>query len=96
MSEMQRNYKDTIFRMIFQDRENLWSLYNAVNGTDCKAPEELGITTLENAVYMNMKNDISCVMDFSLNLYEHQSTVNEHPLKGFVLCFKNSPGAYKE
>ena len=26
-----RNYKDTIFRMLFSDRKNLPSLYNAVN-----------------------------------------------------------------
>ena len=28
-----RDYKDTIFRRLFQDRENLLSLYNAVNRT---------------------------------------------------------------
>lgn len=28
-----RNYKDTIFRKLFSDRENLLSLYNAINGT---------------------------------------------------------------
>ena len=26
-----RNYKDTVFRMLFSDRKNLLSLYNAVN-----------------------------------------------------------------
>ena len=26
-----RNYKDTIFRMLFSERKNLLSLYNAVN-----------------------------------------------------------------
>ena len=29
-----RNYKDTIFRMLFSDRKNLLSLYNAVNQSD--------------------------------------------------------------
>lgn len=52
-----RNYKDTVFRMIFSDRKNLLSLYNAVNGTSYKNPEELEIVTLENAIYMGMKND---------------------------------------
>ena len=28
-----RNYKDTVFRMIFSNAEDLLSLYNAVNGT---------------------------------------------------------------
>jgi hypothetical protein len=28
-----RKYKDTIFRMLFSDRKNLLSLYNAINET---------------------------------------------------------------
>ncbi len=75
--------------MIFKDKENLLSLYNGVNGTDYKDPEKMEITTLENALYMNMKNDISCVMDFSLNLYEHQSTVNPNiPLRDLFYVSK--------
>ena len=31
MPTTNRNYKDTIFRMLFSDRKNLLSLYNAVN-----------------------------------------------------------------
>ena len=33
-----RNYKDTVFRMLFSDRKNLLSLYNAVNQTDYRNP----------------------------------------------------------
>ncbi|MCM1258684.1 MAG: hypothetical protein NC307_12620 [Roseburia sp.] len=51
MNDMQRNYKDTVFRAVFKDKVNLLSLYNAVNGTDYKKVEELEITTLENTVY---------------------------------------------
>ncbi len=29
----QRNYKDTMFRMLFSEKRNLLSLYNALNGT---------------------------------------------------------------
>lgn len=84
MSEtnVQRNYKDTVFRMIFQERENLLSLYNALNGTDYTNVDDLEITTLENAVYMNYKNDISFVFAHELLLYEHQSTFNPNmPLR---------------
>ena len=78
----QRNYKDSIFRMLFKDKENLLSLYNALNKTDYTDVEGLEITTLENAVYMNYKNDVSFVFDFELMLYEHQSTVNPNiPLR---------------
>ena len=71
-----RNYKDTVFRMIFSDRKNLLSLYNAVNGTSYKNPEELEIVTLENAIYMGMKNDLAFIIATNLFLYEHQSTYN--------------------
>ncbi|MDE6687376.1 MAG: transposase [Lachnospiraceae bacterium] len=84
-SKARLHYKDTIFRMIFNDRENLLSLYNAVNGTAYTEAENLEITTLENAVYMNYKNDVSFVFGFELMLYEHQSTVNPNmPLRNLT------------
>ena len=79
---VQRNYKDSFFRMLFKDKENLLSLYNALNNTEYTDVTGLEITTLENAVYMNYKNDISFVFDFELMLYEHQSTLNSNmPLR---------------
>ncbi|MCH5258849.1 MAG: hypothetical protein J1F18_03795 [Lachnospiraceae bacterium] len=81
-TKVQRNYKDTIFRMLFKDKENLLSLYNALNGTDYTDVSGLEVTTLENAVYMNYKNDVSFVFDSELMVYEHQSTVNPNmPLR---------------
>ena len=77
-----RNYKDTIFRMIFSDRESLLSLYNAVNKRNYTNPDDLEIVTLENAIYMGMKNDLAFILDMNLYLYEHQSTVNPNiPLR---------------
>lgn len=77
-----RAYKDTIFRWIFSDRENLLSLYNAIAGKDYKDPEKLTIVTLENAVYMGIKNDLAFVLETGLYLYEHQSTYNPNiPLR---------------
>ena len=58
------------------------SLYNAVNHSDYKNPDELQVVTLENAIYMNMKNDQAFLLDMQLNLYEHQSTWNPNmPLR---------------
>lgn len=31
---VERNYRDTLFRMIFREPKELLKLYNAVNGTD--------------------------------------------------------------
>ena len=77
-----RKYKDTVFRMLFSDRKNLLSLYNAINGTAYKNPDDLEIVTLENAIYMGMKNDLAFIIDTNLFLYEHQSTYNPNmPLR---------------
>ena len=77
-----RNYKDTVFRMLFSDRKNLLSLYNAISGAHYDDPEKLEIVTLENAIYMGMKNDLAFIIDTNLFLYEHQSTYNPNmPLR---------------
>lgn len=84
-----RNYKDSVFRMIYQDKSELLNLYNAVNDTHYTDPKELEVVKLENAVYMSMKNDVSCVVDLRLNLYEHQSTVNPNmPLRDLFYVTK--------
>mgnify|MGYP004564161413 FL=1 len=79
---VKRPYKDTIFRMLYHDKENLLSLYNAMNGKKYTNPDELQIVTLDNAIYMGMKNDLAFIMDMNLYLYEHQSTYNPNiPLR---------------
>ena len=75
-------YKARIFEMLYSDKKELLDLYNAVNGTNYKDPEQLEINTLENAIYMAMHNDISFVIDMKVSLYEHQSTYSPNlPLR---------------
>ena len=82
MNYVNRKYKDTLFRALFSERKHLFSLYNAVNETNYTNEEDLEINTLENVIYLKMKNDISFLFGFSLNLYEHQSSVNPNmPLR---------------
>mgnify|MGYP000639645558 CR=1 FL=1 len=77
-----RKYKDTVFRMLFADKSNLLSLYNAMSGSDYHDPSKLQIITLENAIYIGMKNDLAFVIGTNLFLYEHQSTYNPNmPLR---------------
>ena len=81
-NQVYRSYKDRLFRMVFREKKELLGLYNAVNGTSCTDLEALTVVTLENAIYMNMKNDLAVVMDFYMDLYEHQSTYNPNiPLR---------------
>lgn len=78
MNELSVNvkYKDTVFRLLFKEKKRLLELYNAVNDTMYTDLDALEIVTLENAIYMSMKNDVSCMIDMRIQLYEHQSTVN--------------------
>ena len=78
-----KKYKDRVFRAVFKEKKDLLELYNALRGSDYKNPEELEINTLENAVYMKMKNDLSFLIKGEQNLCEHQSTINPNmPLRG--------------
>ena len=66
----------------FQTRRSLLSLYNAVTGRSYEDAKELEIVTLDNAVYMGMKNDLAFLLDLHISLYEHQSTKNPNmPLR---------------
>ena len=84
-----RTYKSTLFIMLFQDKHNLLELYNAVSGKHYTDPGILEINTLENAIYMTVKNDISFLIDGRLSLYEHQSTYNPNlPLRFLIYISK--------
>lgn len=39
--KVNRKYKDRLFRLVFSDKKDLLSLYNAVNGTDSIAQSPL-------------------------------------------------------
>ena len=81
-SPVNRLYKSRIFAMLYQDKKELLDLYNAISGKHYEDPELLEINTLENTIYMTMRNDLSFLIDFRLSLYEHQSTYSPNlPLR---------------
>ena len=86
--EIRKDYKDRLFKFIFGNPENKsWtlSLYNAMNGTTYTDPDALQFNTIGDAVYMGMKNDISFIVTFEMNLWEHQSTFNPNmPMRFFI------------
>ena len=90
MSEIKVNrcYKDRMFVKLFGNpayAQNALELYNAVNGTCYTDPEGLIFYTIENAVYMSMKNDVAVCFESILNLFEHQSTPNPNmPVRGLM------------
>ncbi len=89
-SRPERNYKDRLFKAIFgrtTQESKLWrlELYNALNGTSYTDPDALVINTIENVIYLTMRNDISFLVDSQMTLYEQQSTYNPNmPLRGLM------------
>lgn len=74
-----KRYKDTLFKLIFgneKHKEFTLALYNALNGTNYSNVDDVQINTLENVVYIKMKNDVSFVLGSTMCLYEQQSTYN--------------------
>ena len=68
-----RECKDKLFKFIFGNPDNKeWtlSLYNAVNGSAYTNPDDITLITIEDAVYMSMKNDVSfLIADCHWNRY---------------------------
>ncbi len=88
-THVNRTYRSTVFIMLFEEKENLLELYNAMSGKNYTDPELLEINTLENAIYMSIKNDVSFLMDGRLSLYEHQSTYSPNLPLRFLFYISN-------
>ena len=88
MSDVNREYKDRLFKFVFGHEEHKdWtlSLYNAINGTDYTNYDDIEFTTVADAVYMKMKNDVSFLISNTMNFYEHQSTINPNMPMRFLI-----------
>ena len=80
-----QKFKDSVFRMAFAEKKYQLELYNALNGSDYDDPEAVEVTTLEDTLFLGMRNDLSFIVGFSLNMYEHQSSKNLNmPLRGLI------------
>lgn len=75
MSNGNREYKSDVFSMLMEDKNNALSVYNVLNGTNLTNPDEVEIQTLDKGVSLTVRNDAAFVVDASLSVYEHQSTV---------------------
>ena len=87
MSTVNRKYKDSVFVDLFSEderaKENFLSLYNALHDTNLQLSCPVENIRLDNTLYMNIINDVSCLVDNKIIvLAEHQSTINENmPLR---------------
>lgn len=82
---IRRNHKDVMFIRLFHDKKNLLSLYNALNKSHYTDENELYINTLDDLIYISVKNDVSFIIGNYINLYEHQSSFCPNmPVRGLI------------
>lgn len=83
--KLNREYKDALFKFIFGNearKEYTLSLFNALNGTCYDDPREVKLVTLEDVLFISIKNDVAFILSDTLSLYEQQSTWNPNmPLR---------------
>lgn len=87
-----RNNKDRLFKFIFGREENkAWtlSLYNAINGSNYDNPEDIQINTIDDVMYLGMKNDVSFIISEIMNIYEQQASYNPNmPIRQMIYAGK--------
>jgi len=72
---VKRTIKDSVFRKRFNNKKMLLELYNALEGTDYGEEAEIEITTLDNAIYESVKNDVSFTINGKQAIFiEHQAS----------------------
>ena len=81
-------YKDRLFRLRFgstEYKDDILSLYNALNDTSYHDANDLTITTIDDVIYIKMKNDVSLLLDGNMPLWEQQSSINPNmPVRGLM------------
>jgi hypothetical protein len=65
--------------MLFNDKERLLELYNAITGSNYADSGGIEINTLQNVLFMGRKNDTSFLFrGMEVVVVEHQSSVNDN------------------
>ena len=80
--------KDRLFKFIFGNPENReWTLalYNAINHSNHSLASSIEYNTIEDFLYMSFKNDVSFIVEDTMNLYEHQSSLNPNMPMRFLV-----------
>ena len=80
-----REYKSDVFSMLMENKSYALEVYNALNHSDYRNPEEVEIIRLERGISLSIRNDASFLIDMSMSFYEHQSTYNPNmPLRSAI------------
>jgi hypothetical protein len=74
---LNKQYKDSVFSLLFSNSDTLRELYGAIRGVSLDPSVPITINTLEGVLFMERVNDVSFEIGGKLViLIEHQSTIN--------------------
>jgi predicted transposase/invertase (TIGR01784 family) len=78
-----KQYKSSVFAMLFSDPERFIELYDALTGKDLPTNTPVELATLTDVLFMDRQNDVAFIVgDTIVVLIEHQSTLSENmPLR---------------
>ena len=80
-----RELKDGVFKLLFDNQENAAELYYALTGKEC-SPEEVQIFTLSTVISGKRQNDLAFVVrDEALVVGEHMSTPSTNMPARFLI-----------
>lgn len=78
--------------MLFNNKKNLLSLYNAINRSDYRNPEELEITTIDQVIYMGILECTAVVLN--VNTGHNQEILDQCRLLYEYACFLETVRRY--
>lgn len=81
-----REYKSSVFTSYFSIPEHAADLFRSLSDDPTIQPQDISFVTLENAIYLNRKNDFAFTSQGKvLIIGEHQSTLNPNmPLRSAI------------
>ncbi len=97
LGEGNREYKSDVFSMLMEDPQNVLAVYNAVNHSEYTDPGQVEMCRLDRGISLSVRNDASFILDASLSIYEHQSTVCPNmPVRSLIYFSTIVTGNIKE
>lgn len=84
-----REFRSNSFSLLLKQQKYALEVYNCLNGSDYKNPEDVEILDVDGGVSLTVRHDAAFIIDSNLSIYEHQSTINPNmPLRILIYVSK--------
>ena len=85
MTKNLREFKSNSFSLLMKEKKYALETYNSLNGSSYDNPDDVEIIEVDGGISLTVRKDATFVIDNLVNLYEHQSSVNENmPLRQLI------------